>query len=141
MKQLLFGLLVFLNLILVFGQTQTNQNVLGKYRLNWIASGFFPADDLLFEKTAEDGQYVFEFKEDGSFVQHLTAETFGECPVGVFVLEKGFWNLEKGKLSLKMKGEKLADYTFEYEIVYQIKKEKGKLRLLVDKILTNKEVK
>lgn len=127
----LFTVLIFTLLAhMLTAQKITNMDIQGYWKLNWVDGGFFPSDDLIFEKSNNTyGQYFFHFEKGGGLSQDLSQEGMGECPVGVFVLKKGTWRWDKEFLILTLKGEKIADYTFDYEIVYLPKLEDNILKL------------
>lgn len=119
-----------------------NQYFSGDWNLNWVKAGFFPKDNLLFEKVEDQkGQYVFRFKDDGSLQQLLTPEELSDCPVGVFVMDKGSWLLEGNTLRLKFKGSKIADYEFDYEIKYAPSFSDGTMSLKVVEVVRQTEIK
>lgn len=138
---------IFFLILTTYAMTITGQNlhvsdIQGTWELDWSQGGFFPNDDLIFKKSdASSGQYLFEFKEDFTFVQKLSAEDIGECPVGAFILEKGSWHLQDGKLTLTLVGVKIADYNFEYEMVYRPQMEGEVLKLSLLSISRNIETK
>ncbi len=140
-RNLLFTLLV-LTSIAMNAQKFNASSLLGSWRLNWVKAGFFPNDDLLFEKAdGFKGQYIFRFEKDGNLKQLLTDAELDDCPVGVFVVEKGSWSFSEGYLTLVLKGAKIADYDFDYEIVYSPKKELNILKLLLVEVSRDERAK
>ncbi len=121
-------------------QTLTASQLQGTWELDWIEGGFFPEDTLIFKKsTRVSGQYVFHFENNNVMTQKLSDGEIGECPVGVFILKRGTWKLKDGHLTLTLKGDKIADYQFDYEIVYLPKIKGAILELEVVKVSKRKE--
>lgn len=111
----------------------------GKWRLNWVESGFFPKKDLLFESTSQKlTEYIFEFKKDGTVIHKNDPNT--ECPVGVFTLKDGNWKYVNGILTLELRGAKLAEYWYWWIINYKVEKKDDKMWLKVDKIIKNRQL-
>ena len=112
--------------------------LIGSWELNWVDGGFFPNDNVLFEKTnAKDGQFIFHFEEGGVFSQHIRPDEMNDCMVGMFTLKNGTWALHKGVLTLCLKGDKIADYAYDYEIAYRPRLEGELLTLEVDEVRRN----
>ena len=142
MKNRTFYLLFFL----VFGtqitmaQNITKKSITGTWELDWVYGGFFPYEDLIFKKSdASGGQYIFSFENNGTLTQKLSGDELGECPVGAFIVEKGSWSLEEGFITISLKGYKIADYKFDYEIVYVPKLEGENLNLKVVEVSKSKQ--
>lgn len=117
-------------------------DITGVWELDWVFSGFFPNDDVDFKKAeGKTGQYIFNFEKGGTISQDLGVEGIGECPVGFFTLTKGSWNLRNGNLTLRLKGDKIADYNYDYVLVYTPKLENDILKLTLVEVLKKKETK
>ncbi|MFK7813068.1 MAG: hypothetical protein AB8B59_11275 [Maribacter sp.] len=124
----------------IHAQELKKANFEGTWELDWIHSGFFPNDDLIFKKSdSSGGQYIFSFEKDGILSQKLGAEGLGECPVGFFTLEKGTWQFAEDAMTLNLKGEKIADYFYDYTIVYSPKLDGELLKLTVITIVKSEE--
>ncbi|XLS29028.1 hypothetical protein ACJD0Z_17745 [Flavobacteriaceae bacterium M23B6Z8] len=133
----IFSLLLTIMALGNLNAQKLNTEITGKWELNWAESGFFPEQDLLFERTNKDlSDYIFDFQKDGTVV-HFNALSI-ECPVGMFTLKEGSWKIENNLLTLELKGEKIADYWYWWIIRYKVEAYKDQLWLEVDAILKNR---
>lgn len=135
MKKVIY-ILTTLMTIAAQGQEVDTNGLIGKWKLNWSESGFFPEENLLFESTTEDlSDYIFEFKKSGNiFYQY----NLGECPVGVFTMKDGNWRFENGLLTLELRGEKIADYWYWWVVRYSVEMNGKTMFLKVDEIIKNR---
>lgn len=132
--------LILLLTTMTLGNLNAQKNksdIIGKWELNWAESGFFPTEDLLFERTDKElTEYIFEFQKDGT-VLHVNDQPV-ECPVGMFTLKEGSWKIKNDILTLELKGEKIADYWYWWIINYKIDAKKNGLWLRIDRIIKNR---
>ena len=142
-KRVLYFLLLFVFAIqITMAQNSTKETILGTWELDWVQGGFFPNEDLIFKKSdASEGQYIFSFESNGTLIQKLSGDELAECPVGAFIVEKGSWSLQEDLVNIKLKGDKIADYKFDYEIVYNLKLEGEYLNLKVVEVSKSKQYK
>lgn len=122
-------------------QDLSRKALAGKWKLNWIESGFFPDKDLLFERTSGNlTDYIFELKTDGNIL-HKNDDSSFECPVGVFTMKDGNWKYENNLLTLELRGEKIADYWYWWIIKYRLEKQgDDKIWLRVNQIIKNRQL-
>lgn len=142
-KWIMILALIFLTQVMKAQEPRDN-NFIGSWELDWITGGFFPHDDLIFKKSdAKEGQYIFHFDSGGILSQNIGVEGMGECPVGTFILEKGTWRWddEDGYLILALKGNKIADYRFDYVISYVPELAEGALKLGLAEVSRMKQTK
>lgn len=112
--------------------------IIGKWRLDWIHSGFFPQQDLLFERTdAELTDYIFQFNADGTISYRHAIE---ECPVGVLTVKDGHWTYANGLLRLELRGLKIADCWYWWTVDYRVEFRDGKMLLRVDTVIRNRQI-
>jgi hypothetical protein len=115
-----------------------NDPLVGKWKLDWIHSGFFPEHDLLFEKTGSElSDYIFQFNEDGTISYRHTVE---ECPVGVLTMKDGHWTHAQGLLRLELRGLKIADYWYWWIIDYRVEKNGNTMYLKVATVVKNRQI-
>lgn len=83
--------------------------------------------------------YTFEFKADGKIIYLGSLEGMS-CPVGVFTMKDGSWNMKNGVLTLELRGLKISDYWYWWIIKYNVTVEAKKLKLEVLEIIKNREI-
>ncbi len=135
--------IIIIILLMTFGKSEAQnlneESLIGKWELNWIQSGFFPEEDLLFERTSKDlNDYIFELTRDGMILHQNNSSI--KCPVGVFTLKDGNWKYENKSLTLELRGEKIADYWYWWIIKYKVEIQEDKMWLRVDEIVKNKQL-
>lgn len=124
---------------LSFGQEFNSDNLIGKWRLNWVESGFFPSKDLLFERTNQElTDYIFEFKKDGTVIHQNEKNV--ECPVGMFTVKYGTWKSQNDLVTIELRGEIIADSFYWWIIEYKADIQKDKMYLKVKEIIKNKQI-
>lgn len=129
--------IILMVFVKVNSQEMKKNDFIGKWELNWMESGFFPKEDLLFVRTKKSlTQYVFELNENGTIVHKNNPNE--ECPVGEFTLKDGKWKFANNRLTLEMRGEKIADYWYWWVITYKVEMQEENMWLRVDKIDKNR---
>jgi len=132
-------IIIFLTFIsnILFSQNVTNSDLTKKWELT---NGWFSREGIeLSEVISENPKHLFEFNENGT-IKHIKRSEPMSCPVGVFTLKDGNWNVKDNILTLELRGLKISDYWYWWIIEYRMKLEEKKLQLEVLKRIKNREI-
>ena len=113
----------------------------------WVLEqGWFPDDTVSFRsQKRNDSKHIYstvQFLENGNLTYELHApKDVGLCGNGLLHLDEASWKPnDEQRLTMHLKGGRIAESKFEYKIIYQVRElSKSRMVLVKEKLLLQKE--